>query len=383
MRLRSALERLDRNFKLLLEGRPVRDVAETDAEVRAALSTVEPAGNGREAMTPEEAWQELVEYDDRTSPEEYPDMALITFEELRAFMGAASGATPPAPALDGVSLARDRVIMSSVRLGKWMSAALDDPNVCEEMKADIRDWFSAGEPVEGWGAALSSPSEGESEPASSGEMQVTKEWCLNMAALEDGEIGAGMPDHPLRTPATEGVTMTEDQIKHMAERFLGWKLPPDFSPDGGISFNAIGNPDTQYEYRHEPVGTNLLNYEQALAMVRYLAEGLPIPQSASLSHDAEGESATVSREANWDEEGHTADAIRDAFLMVGKGVISFDKSLDMAAHVIRHVNRFRPPATPATSTEPDTRAVCEQCGKLGAFFCDHVGASATSTERGR
>ncbi|KEZ00622.1 hypothetical protein AI27_17950 [Sphingomonas sp. BHC-A] len=46
------------------------------------------------AMTPEEAWQELVEYDDRTSPEEHPDMALITFEELRAFMGAASGAAP-------------------------------------------------------------------------------------------------------------------------------------------------------------------------------------------------------------------------------------------------------------------------------------------------
>lgn len=28
-------------------------------------------------------WQELVEKDDRTSPEEYPDMALITFDELR------------------------------------------------------------------------------------------------------------------------------------------------------------------------------------------------------------------------------------------------------------------------------------------------------------
>jgi hypothetical protein len=33
-----------------------------------------------------EAWQELVEYDDRTSPEEYPDMALITRDELNAFM---------------------------------------------------------------------------------------------------------------------------------------------------------------------------------------------------------------------------------------------------------------------------------------------------------
>ena len=28
-------------------------------------------------------WQDQLEKDDRTSPEEYPDMALITFEEFR------------------------------------------------------------------------------------------------------------------------------------------------------------------------------------------------------------------------------------------------------------------------------------------------------------
>ncbi|TZG25632.1 hypothetical protein [Sphingomonas montanisoli] len=44
----------------------------------------------REALAPEDAWQELVEYDDRTSPEEYPDMALITHDELRSFMERAS-----------------------------------------------------------------------------------------------------------------------------------------------------------------------------------------------------------------------------------------------------------------------------------------------------
>lgn len=27
------------------------------------------------------------------------------------------------------------------RLGSWMSAALDDPGVCAEMKADIAAWF--------------------------------------------------------------------------------------------------------------------------------------------------------------------------------------------------------------------------------------------------
>lgn len=48
-----------------------------------------------------------------------------------------------------------RSIMASVQLGKWMSAALDDPNVCDAMKADIKEWFSAGEPLQIMTAALS------------------------------------------------------------------------------------------------------------------------------------------------------------------------------------------------------------------------------------
>lgn len=41
-----------------------------------------------------------------------------------------------------------RAVMASVKLGAWLSAALDDPKVCDAMKADIREWFSAGEPME-------------------------------------------------------------------------------------------------------------------------------------------------------------------------------------------------------------------------------------------
>jgi hypothetical protein len=33
------------------------------------------------------------------------------------------------------------------RIGWWLAAALDDPNVCEEFKADIRAWFDAGMPT--------------------------------------------------------------------------------------------------------------------------------------------------------------------------------------------------------------------------------------------
>ena len=39
-----------------------------------------------------------------------------------------------------------RSVMANVRLGTWMSAALDDPKVCDAMKADIREWFSSGHP---------------------------------------------------------------------------------------------------------------------------------------------------------------------------------------------------------------------------------------------
>lgn len=69
--------------------------------------------------------------------------------------------------------------------------------------------------------------------------------------------------------------MTEDQIKHMTGRFLNWKLPADFNPDAGISFKAEFNENTAYPSRHEPVGTNLLDYQQAEAMVRHMVAGLP------------------------------------------------------------------------------------------------------------
>ena len=32
------------------------------------------------------------------------------------------------------------------KIGWWLSAALEDPNVCAEMKADIHAWFEAHQP---------------------------------------------------------------------------------------------------------------------------------------------------------------------------------------------------------------------------------------------
>lgn len=44
-----------------------------------------------------ELWQNILEKDDRTSPAEYPDMALITFEEFTDAIQAASAFTPWSP----------------------------------------------------------------------------------------------------------------------------------------------------------------------------------------------------------------------------------------------------------------------------------------------
>ena len=68
--------------------------------------------------------------------------------------------------------------------------------------------------------------------------------------------------------------MTEAQIKHMVDRFLGWRLPRPWHPDNGISYQRPN-------YAHEPAdhdwptGTNLFDAAQAEAMVRYMLEGLP------------------------------------------------------------------------------------------------------------
>jgi hypothetical protein len=70
------------------------------------------------------------------------------------------------------------------------------------------------------------------------------------------------------------VRMTDAQIKHMVDRFLGWRLPEPWNPDGGVSY-------TRPNYAHAPaphdwpVGTNLLDAAQAEAMVRHMIAEMP------------------------------------------------------------------------------------------------------------
>lgn len=68
-----------------------------------------------------------------------------------------------------------------------------------------------------------------------------------------------------------------DLIKHMVDRFLAWKLPETFNPDGGVSFEKFTNKGTVYEHKYQPSGTNLLDAIQAEAMVRHMLEGCELP----------------------------------------------------------------------------------------------------------
>ena len=64
----------------------------------------------------------------------------------------------------------------------------------------------------------------------------------------------------------------------MVQRFLSWKLPENFNPDAGISFQPDYNVGGPYAGKHEPTGTNLFDYEQAKAMVHHMAEGMPVAE---------------------------------------------------------------------------------------------------------
>lgn len=74
------------------------------------------------------------------------------------------------------------------------------------------------------------------------------------------------------------VVVPEEQIKQMVNRFLGWRLPEDFRPDYGISFEPFFNVEWNAKQgkppqRRTPTGTNLFTSTQAEAMVRYIIDG--------------------------------------------------------------------------------------------------------------
>jgi hypothetical protein len=68
--------------------------------------------------------------------------------------------------------------------------------------------------------------------------------------------------------------MNEEQIKHMVNRFLQWKLPENFHPDAGINFKPTFNDHLPQPTRYEPSGTNLFDATQAKEMVEFMLVGI-------------------------------------------------------------------------------------------------------------
>lgn len=71
----------------------------------------------------------------------------------------------------------------------------------------------------------------------------------------------------------------QEFIKKLADRLMGWKLPKEFSPDAGISFDGRGLDARGYP-RQWPTGTNLLSVDQAKQMFEYLLDGIDLEADA-------------------------------------------------------------------------------------------------------
>lgn len=101
---------------------------------------------------------------------------------------------------------------------------------------------------------------------------------LTAPRVTPADIEANIVGEHYFTAADAGRAVTDE----MVGRFLGWKLPEDFSPDCGISFNR----ESDYEHpvlgrnKYEPIGTNLLHAGQAKAMLEHVFQ--PQPEHESL-----------------------------------------------------------------------------------------------------
>lgn len=74
-------------------------------------------------------------------------------------------------------------------------------------------------------------------------------------------------------------------IGEMVNRFLGWELPQDFAPDGGITFQRESDaehPILGRRLQFQPTGTNLLNASQAAQMFEHAVGKSEVPRSLHL-----------------------------------------------------------------------------------------------------
>lgn len=93
-------------------------------------------------------------------------------------------------------------------------------------------------------------------------------WLINPWSgikRDAGDIGTDVFGHLIIPPGepiyAEPRIKSNPSIKGMVDRFLGWTLPSDFNPDGGIRFTAV--------MPSWPIGTHLFTADQATEMFEY------------------------------------------------------------------------------------------------------------------
>lgn len=96
---------------------------------------------GRELL--DQCWSDLVEMTDRTSPEEYPDMCLITREELGDFLRLAAKPASSAPQLSELDAASNALLELCSRHGFATGHGDTVADIVREVDAQISERLAA------------------------------------------------------------------------------------------------------------------------------------------------------------------------------------------------------------------------------------------------
>lgn len=122
-------------------------------------------------------------------------------------------------------------------------------------------------------------------------------------------------------PAQPAERVVDVDIKAAVTRFLGWRLPSDFRPDCYISFDP--EPLKQWPGMW-PVGTNLLDADQAEAMLRYVLDTPPDARVARVP-DTDDLSQLRDAVADWDDDRDTEVPHHVLMRLVEVGLLEADR----------------------------------------------------------
>lgn len=167
----------------------------------------------------------------------------------------------------------------------------------------------------------------------------------------------------------------EAQIKHMIDRFLGWYLPDDFSPDAGISFKKTFNENSACgPMEHKPSGTNLLSGVQAEAMVRYMVAGMPAPSPVSGTDELADQVTELIAQLH-----DRADLDQEAADKIDPEHYTPDDPVDVAAGLEFQALEYR---RCADMLERQSALIAEQGHRISAYMVELEARAASTSHTG-